>query len=143
MFQNYPKLDMTSVCHFDFIVWQTCERMSQKRCISFSNQPCRTNNPLDDGTVFSFPKNVDEQRRYWKSRTLTDKEGQICRKVGVSYKKSPPNCLPKILPGVTKVLTEPPSIFGVHRQLSLARTHQNFCVNRKKKKCYKNSVVLW
>ena len=134
MFQNYPKLDMTSVCHFDFIVWQTCERMSQKRCISFSNQPCRTNNPLDDGTVFSFPKNVDEQRRYWKSRTLTDKEGQICRKVGVSYKKSPPNCLPKILPGVTKVLTEPPSIFGSTSSTFFGQNTSKFLRQTKKEK---------
>ena len=65
--------------------------MPQKRCIIFSSQPFRTNNPFDGGTVFSFPKDHDEQRRYWKSGTLTDKEGQICRNVGVSYKHSPPN----------------------------------------------------
>ena len=108
--------------------------MSQKRCISFSNQPCRTNNPLDDGTVFSFPKNVDEQRRYWKSRTLTDEEGQICRKVGVSYKKSPPNCLPKILPGVTKVLTEPPSIFGSTSSTFFGQNTSKFLRQSKKEK---------
>ena len=46
-----------------------CEKKSQENVAVFRDQPCRTNygatktHPSDGGAVFSFPKDLDEQKQ--------------------------------------------------------------------------------
>ena len=109
--------------------------MLHKCCAVFNGQPCRTNNhttkthSFECGTVVSLPKDLDKQKR-WE---MKDKEGRLSRNVGVCYKHFPLNCPAKILPGGTKLPTEPPWHLVVNRHPYLARPHQNSYVNQKTK----------
>lgn len=73
---------------------------------------------LKSGIVFGFPKDLDEQKRWEMSLsiklrwTLREKEGRINRNIDVCYKHFLSNCLTKVLPGETKMLTKPPSVFS-------------------------------
>ena len=73
---------------------------------------------LKGGTVFGFPKDLDEQKRWEMSLsiklrwTLREKEGRINRNIDVCYKHFLSNCLTEVLPGETKMLTKPPSVFS-------------------------------
>ena len=97
---------------------------SHKFCTAFNGQLFRSNYAamniqlLKGGTVFGFPKDLDEQKRWEMSLsiklrwTLREKEGRINRNIDVCYKHFLSNCLTKVLPGETKMLTKPPSVFS-------------------------------
>lgn len=97
---------------------------SHKLCTAFNGQLFRSNYAamniqlLKGGTVFGFPKDLDEQKRWEMSLsiklrwTLREKEGRINRNIDVCYKHFLSNCLTEVLPGETKMLTKPPSVFS-------------------------------
>ena len=114
---------LLSCCHH-YVFALPSVTMPRKCCTMFDSKACRTNydatktHPFEGGTVFGFPSDLEEQKRWEMSlpnklrASSKDKNGRIGRNVGVCYKHFRPDCPTKVQPGGFKVPTEAPSVFG-------------------------------
>ena len=93
-------------------------------CTIWNGESCRTNfketkkHPFEGGTVYRFPRDVDEQKR-WEmalpnvlANSSKTEDGLFKKHVVICYKHFPKDVTMKIQPGGATVPVDPPSIFG-------------------------------
>ena len=102
-------------------------------CTIWNGESCRTNfaatkqHPFEGGTVYRFPRDLEEQSRWEMSlpnklKSAKNPDGTYKKHVVICYKHFPPNVVTKVQPGGSVVPTEPPSIFGSTSSSFFAQT---------------------
>ena len=97
--------------------------MPNKCCTIWNGETCRTNypatnkHPFEGGTVYRFPRELDELKRWEMAlpnvlKQAKNVDGTYKSHVVVCYKHFPPNVQTKIQPGGSVVPVEAPSFFG-------------------------------
>ena len=90
--------------------------LSRKCCTIFIGESCRTNynatrtKPFEGGTVYRFPQNPDDRKRWIQS--LPNRPLNISKDIHICYKHFPPDCPKNIAPGGALIPKVAPSIFG-------------------------------
>ena len=95
-------------------------------CTFWNGEPCRTNydatkkHPFEGGTVYRFPHDLEEQKRWEMSlpnvmKSAKNTDGTYKKHVVICRKHFPPNVQTKVQPGGSVVPIESPSIFGMMR----------------------------